>query len=328
MIEVFLNSLVRVVLLVALAVPGFVLQKLKKLPIATLSVLSAIVIYISQPALALYSFLEAEYKSELLFNMGVALVVSFIFNIGLFLISHLIFKKFKPENEAQICTMASALSNCGFFGIPLIQVLFNNPIITVYALIYMIAFNIVLWTFGVWVLTGKKEYVSLKKAFLNLPTIVLVVALPLFFMNLHLATSDNVVISSLMRYFKYFSDFNAPFTMMMMGIRLADMKISSVFSDKKVYVVSVLKLIVFPLLSLAFMLLLRLVPFIAMDDAMVVSLIVCVAMPSATMTISFAENFNGNKDMAVKTVLQTTVFCLITVPLIVTLMSTLGLIAL
>ena len=81
MIEVFLNSLVRVVLLVALAVPGFVLQKMKKLPVATLAVLSTIVIYISQPALALYSFLEAEYKSELLFNMCVALVVSFVFNI-------------------------------------------------------------------------------------------------------------------------------------------------------------------------------------------------------------------------------------------------------
>ena len=328
MIEIFLNSLVRVVLLVALAVPGYVLQKLKKLPTATISVFSAIVIYISQPMLALYSFLEAEYNSEMLINMGVALVLSFVFNIGLFLISYIIFKKFKPENESKICSMASSLSNCGFFGIPLIQVLFNNPIITVYALIYMIAFNIVLWTFGVWALTGKKEYVSIKKAFLNLPTLVLVIALPVFFMNLHLATSENVVISSIMRFCKYFSDFNAPLTMLMMGIRLADMRLLSVFSDKKAYVVSILKLVIFPLLALGLMLLIKLMPFVVIDNAMVVSLIVCVAMPSATMTISFAENFNGSKDTAVKTVLQTTLFCLITIPLIVTLMSLLGLVAL
>jgi len=65
-LEVFLTSLIRVGLLVAMAVPGFVLKKLKKLPENSIAVISALIIYISQPMLSLYSFIEASFSSELL----------------------------------------------------------------------------------------------------------------------------------------------------------------------------------------------------------------------------------------------------------------------
>ena len=52
-LQVFLTSLIRVGLLVAMAVPGFVLKKLKKLPENSIAVISALIIYISQPMLSL-----------------------------------------------------------------------------------------------------------------------------------------------------------------------------------------------------------------------------------------------------------------------------------
>ena len=59
-LEVFLTSLIRVGLLVAMAVPGFVLKKLKKLPENSIAVISALIIYISQPMLSLYSFIDSD----------------------------------------------------------------------------------------------------------------------------------------------------------------------------------------------------------------------------------------------------------------------------
>lgn len=327
-LQVFLTSLIRVGLLVAMAVPGFVLKKLNKLPENSIAVISAIIIYISQPMLSLYSFIEASFSSELLLNMGIAFVLAIVFNLGLLLLAKLIFVKDKNVDAAKVCTVGSALSNCGFMGIPVIKVLFDDPQITIYAIIYMVVFNIVLWTLGVYIITGDKKYVSVKKALLNLPTIVLVIALPIFFLNLNLTASTNPAIQALMQFCDYFNNFNAPLPMLIMGIRLADVKFKEIFNSGRVYLVSLLKLVVFPLIALLLMWVISLIPAFSIDAKMVTSILICVAMPTATMTMTFAEIFNGDKYTAVKVTLQTTLFSIVTIPLFVTVLSLLGFVAL
>ncbi len=327
-LEVFTTSLIRVGLLVAMAVPGFVLKKLKKLPENSIAVISALIIYISQPMLSLYSFIEASFSNELLLNMGIAFVLSIIFNLGLLLLAKVIFLKDKNVEAGKVCTIGSALSNCGFMGIPVIKVLFDDPQITIYALIYMIVFNIVLWTIGVYVITGDKKYVSIKKALLNLPTVVLVIALPIFFLNLNLTSSTNPAIQAMMQFCDYFNNFNAPLPMLIMGIRLADVKFREVFNSGRVYLVSLLKLIIFPVIVLLLMFLINLIPSFNLDSNMITSLLICVAMPTATMTMTFAEIFNSDKYTAVKITLQTTLFSILTIPLFVTVLSLMGFVGL
>lgn len=323
-LDSFTTSLIRVGLLVALAVPGFVLRKLKKLPDNSIVVLSTLIIYISQPMLSLYSFIEAKFSSELLANMGIAFLFAIVFNLGLILVAKLIFLKDKNVDAGKVCSIGSALSNCGFMGIPVIKVLFNDSQITIYALIYMIVFNIVLWTLGVYFMTGDKKYVSVKKALLNLPTIVLVVALPVFFLNLNLTSSTVPAVQAVMRFCQYFNDFNAPLPMLIMGIRLADVKFKEVFNSGRVYLVSLLKLIVFPVIALHTMYLVSLIPAVNLDGKMITSILICVAMPTATMTMTFAEIFNGDRYTAVKITLQTTLFSIVTIPLFVTLLTVFG----
>lgn len=326
MIEIFLTALTKVGLLGALALPGFALKKLNKLPEQTIAVLCALIIYLAQPIQILYSFMTATYTEKLLVYMAIALGLAILFNFGFFLLAKLIFSKASDRKKADVATLSSALSNCGFMGIPLIQLLFKNPAITIFAIIYVVAFNVVLWTFGVYVLTGDKSYVSLKKAFLNLPTIMLVIALPIFFCNLNLATNDNPVIESILTFLKYFNDFSAVFPMMILGIRLADMSAKSLVNDKYVYAVSALKLVIFPLIALGVVMLLRLLPIMQTSEGnfLATSMLIAVSMPSATMAITFAETFDGDKEMAVKGTLVTTILSLITVPLFISLLPFLG----
>ena len=326
MLDIFFTALARVALLGGLAIPGFVLQKLNKLPEQTIGVLCALMIYLAQPVQILYSFVTATYSKDLLLYMAIALVIAIVFNFGFFLLARLIFSGWSDKKKADVATLSASLSNCGFMGIPLIQLLFKNPAITIFAVIYVVAFNIVLWTFGVYVLTGDKSYVSIKKAFLNLPTIVLVIALPIFFLNLNLASSENIVISSVLRFLQYFNDFSAVFPMMILGIRLATMNAKSLVTDKHVYITSAFKLIVFPLIGLGLILLLRLIPIMQAEPAnfMATSLLIAVAMPSATMAITFAETFDADKEMAVKCTLVSTILALITVPLFISIFPLLG----
>ena len=323
-LNVFLTALLRVGILIAFALPGFILQKIKKLPEGAIGTLCALVIYVSQPMLALYSFIEAEFKSELLLNMLFAFLLSIVFVAGFFLIARVFFHKVTEDKKARVCTLASSLSNCGFMGIPVIQVLFNNPEITIYALIFMVVFNVTLWTLGVYEITGDKKYISVKKALLNLPTLVLVVALPIFFLNLGLTKSDNVAIDSLMTFCRGLNNFNATLPMIVLGIRLAQIDLKSIFNDRDVYIVSFVKLIVFPLAALGIMTLFSLIPSFTFDGSLMVSMLICSAMPTATMTISLAETYDGDKEAATKSTLMSTVFSVLTIPLFVTLLALIG----
>ena len=326
--NVFFTSVVRVGLLVAMAIPGFIMQKAKKMPANAIAVMGAIIIYISHPMLALYSFIEAEYSSEMLLNMGIAFVLAIIFNAGTLLIAKLIFLKDKDIPAAKVCTVGSALSNSGFLGIPVVKVLFNDPQITIYALMYMVVFNLVLWTLGIYIITGDKKYISLKKAFLNPSIIALCIGIPIFFMNLNLTASTNPAIQAVMDFCKYFNNFNAPLSMLIMGVRLADIKFRDIFNSKRVYLTSLLKLIVFPLLALLIAWLITLIPSFPIDNKIITCIVVLVAMPTATLTLTLSEMFGGDNYSAVKITLQSTLFSVVTIPLFVTLLSFLGFVTL
>jgi predicted permease len=177
-------------------------------------------------------------------------------------------------------------------------------------------------------MTGDRKYVSIRKAFLNLPTIVLVIALPIFFLNLNLTQSSVPAIQATMQFCQYFNNFNAPLPMLIMGIRLADVRFREVFNSGRVYLVSALKLLVFPLIALLLMWVINLIPTFNLDANLVTSILICVAMPTATMTMTFAEIFNGDKYTAVKVTLQTTLFSIITIPLFVTILSVMGFVGL
>ena len=100
------------------------------------------------------------------------------------------------------------------------------------------------------------------------------------------------------------------------------------FNSGRVYLVSALKLLIFPLIALLIMWLVNLIPAIGLDAKLVTSILICVAMPTATMVMTFAEVYNSDKFTAVKITLQTTLFSILTIPLFVTILSLLGFVSL
>lgn len=68
----FLTSLISVGIMIALAVPGFILKRLNMLPEKAVAALVAVLIYVSQPFLTIDSFLEKDYQPQLLIGMGIS----------------------------------------------------------------------------------------------------------------------------------------------------------------------------------------------------------------------------------------------------------------
>ena len=75
----FSTTALSVLLLIAMAVPGYLLVKTKMLPEKAITYLSVLLLYVSQPFLSIRSFLEVSYTPQLAINLAV------VFGVSLFL---------------------------------------------------------------------------------------------------------------------------------------------------------------------------------------------------------------------------------------------------
>lgn len=321
----FLTTLINVAIMVALAVPGFILKKKSMLPDSAVRVLVMVLMYACQPFLSITSFLEKDYESSLLLNMGLAFVVSFFLHIAMFYVAKLVFSLAKPRTNAsdeerialertrKACNVCSFMGNIGYMGIPVMRALFPQyPEMLMYTAVVIVAFNITSWTFGVYTITGNKKDMSLRRAFLNPAVAPLVVAIPLFLLKRYIPTS---VIEPISNGMSYLADMTLPLAMLVAGIRLADMSVRELFCDPKAYVVCALKLVVSPLMTLGIMLLVRLA-MPSLPASLIIALYIAMAMPCAAMSLNFAELYDGDAKLALKAVLLSTALCTITIPLL------------
>ena len=339
----FSTTALNVLLLVAMAIPGFILVKTKLVKPNAIQYFAAVLLYVSQPFLSLRSFLSVEYSVSLLKNLGIVLGVSFIVQAAVFLVLCLVLRRWFdkpcvtagliadgyvgsamtviPEDDAlksqiaftnrgralRVMAMASVFGNVGFFGVPLLQMLFpEHPQAIAYSAVYIVAMNLMCWTVGAYVLTGDKKYVSLKKALINPQMIVLIVALPLFFCGVTM----NAIPSTVAKIIDYLADMTAPLCMLILGMRFALAPLKQLFCDWKVYFAAVFKNLVFPLIVYVILL-----PF-SLDPMLRVALVLLSAMPVASITLNLAELFNCDQKTAANSILLSTLLCILTIPII------------
>lgn len=331
----FLTSFISVATMIALAVPGFILRRKNMLPEKAVAALVAVLIYVSQPFLTIGSFLEKDYRPELLVGMGVTFLLSLVLHVLAYILSKGTFALFREKKtvesttgesggaelplvskltaEKRICTITSFMGNVGFMGIPVMKALFpESPEMLIYTAVFILGFNIASWTLGVYEVTGDRKNISFRRALLNPPTAALVVALPLFFFKSYIPTDVIVPVSSAVG---YLADMTLPLSMIILGIRLADIKFKTLFTDLKVYVTCFIKLIASPLLAFAVgFALLKLFP--SLDRSVAITVYIVMAMPSASLGLTFAEMFDGDRETAVKATLLTTFLSIITIPLL------------
>lgn len=304
----FTTSLISISLLVALALPGYILVKTKLLPENSAKGFTVFLLYVCQPFLTLKSFIDTPYSREMLKNIGLVVLLSFILLTGLTFLCMLVFGPIKNETVKRASVGCAVFSNCGFMGIPFLQALFPDaPVPVLYCNLFVVMFNLLAWTLLVFVITGEKKHISPLKALLNPPTAALVVALPLFFTNA--AVPKEVMIP-----IDFLANMSAPVSMTVLGIRLAGIRLKELFSGFAVYAVSFARLIAVPLISLGFVMLFSLV--CPLDKTVIITLYIIMAMPSATIVVLLSERYGIESAFAAKATLLSSVLSSVTVPVL------------
>lgn len=176
-----------------------------------------------------------------------------VVHLAAYLVARLAFKAVRGDEETDKAkragTICTFMGNVGFMGIPVVKALFpNNPEMLIYVAIINVSFNVISWTLGVYTITGDKSNVSVRRAFLNPPTVALVAALPLFFFKAYIPAAVFTPIQSCAN---YLAGMTLPLSMIILGIRLAEIPFGSLFTSPVAYVSAALKLVVVPLVSFA-----------------------------------------------------------------------------
>ena len=288
----FLSTFLIVVLIVVLAVPGFVLRKVKLFGERAAGVLAVLLLYVSQPSLMVSSLLGESFSASMLVNFAWVFGFAIVLQLLVYFAAKLIFLRVGELPARRVCVAASYLGNVGFMGIPVMQMLFpEEGILVLYAVVFNIAFNAMAWTLGIYAVSGERRAVRPLKILLNPPTVATVIALPFFFCNVQMP-------SQILTVFSYLGDMTLPLSMIILGVRLADVHLRSLFCDLKVYLAAGVKL-VFPL-----------------DRFVIIALFVIAAMPTASSVLNFAERYGGDTETAACTTLMTTVLCIVTIPVL------------
>ncbi len=309
----FLSCFINVVTIVVLAVPGYFLRKTKLFPEGAATVLAVLLLYIAQPFLMMSSLFNQPFEPSMLINFMWVILFAIVLQILVFFAARLIFSASKEIAAKRACEATSYLGNVGFMGIPVMQMLFpENGEMVLYTVVYNIAFNAMCWTLGVYAVTGEKKSVKPYKIILNPPTIAAIVALPFFFLNVHIPVQVMTPVS-------YLGDMTLPLSMIILGVRLADMKPVLLVNNWRVYVASALKLVVSPLLSLGVLLLVDLI--CPLDRFVIIALYIIAAMPTASSALNFAEMYGGDRETAAASTLMSTILCIVTIPVLMLLLE-------
>lgn len=267
--------------LLLLAVPGWILRKFNIVRKEIMRELSIILLYISQPFLLIASFQKAEYSEQVLVDMGYVLLLAlctvFIVSIIAYVIFH---KRFKENYPNRLLTFASICGNYGFFGIPVLQILFpNKPEVIIYSTACLLVLNLFCWTIGAFLVSSDKKYVSVKKAIINPTVIAVVIALPMFATQTKLPTE-------LLTVCDYIGNITTPLSMLVLGMRFSEVRLKDIFSNLKNYVAIIMKLLISPLIAYA----LLQIPM-PISDMAHRCIVILMAMPPAIVTLTTVECF-------------------------------------
>ena len=300
----FTTTLITVAIMLAYAIPGFIFVKTKAIKPDSIGAFARILLFVCQPALFLYSFNAADFSLGFFKQMGIFFGLCMGMQILVMVTLTLILKNKFDDIRNRICTIASALANVGFFGVPLLEaVLPGHPEAVVFSTVFSVSLNLLSWTLAVGIISWDRKKMSVRNMILNPTTVSLLVALPLFFTGTKLPTVISPIVELLAR-------MTTPMCMLILGMRLATVTPKDLFCNPRIYLSTAIKNVVYPLLSFL------IIYFIPLPTYIKVTFFLLGCCPAASMVLNMSELVGEGQTQAACSVLISTLSCIVTIPLL------------
>lgn len=296
-----LRSLVMIFILI---IPGVIFKKANLLSDDQAAGLNSFVVNLTWPCLVIDA-MQIEFNMQTLKDSGCILLLCALIFAALFVISVPAAKLIRLTKSKQYLVIFMLLfGNTGFIGIPVIKALYGDGALFFAAIVELIN-DILLFTVGI-LLIQLSAGVNIKmnfKQFLSPGLIGVIIGLVLFLLDIRLP-------SLLAGSIEMIGNATTPLTMFVIGFQVAGLKIKEVVGDWQVYAVLALRLLAVPVVALL------IVKLFAGDFSLLEKvLVISFAMPAAAVSAIFSQQYHGEIAFATKSVLLSTVFSLLTIPI-------------
>ncbi len=303
--DLYLATRNQMIFLFLLILIGFCLSKFGILPDGTAKILALLENNVFIPALVAGTFIN-NFTAEKLRTAGILFGFSSLWLIVLVPLSILIPRWIvKDEYTRNIFTYGLAFANFGFMGNSVVLALF--PEIFMEYLFFTLPLWILIYLWGVPQLllpkTEKKGKASALKRFLNPMLIGMLAGMVIGITGIRLPSAVTSVVGTL-------GECMSPLAMILTGVIISKIDLRKVFKDRSIYIASVIRLILIPLVFIALFAVWKL------DRTVVICTVCTVAMPLGLNTVVIPAAYGKDPTTAAGMALISHLLSCLTIPVI------------
>lgn len=302
MLDNFITVALQVATLFLIMLVGYICGKTKILKENAIKGLTDLVLYVATPAAILQSFANEARTNEKTLNLFYVFIFSVLIHIFTIVFVKLVIRS-KDIDTNKILRYSIIFSNCGYMSFPLQKAILGD-IGVFYGAVFVAVFNITVWSYGVLLVSGDKKCLSPKKILLNPTIISVVLSILIYLLQIKLPGFLSNAVTHL-------GNLNTPLPMLIIGYNLSTFGVLKAFTDKRIYLTTMLRLIFVPALSLGVMVV------FGISGIPLIACIVAASAPTAANTVMFATKYGLSSELAVKIVSFSTLCSIITMPFFV-----------
>ena len=289
----------QIVVMLAMMSIGVVLFKIGQIDEKGVAQLSNLALYVATPCVVIRSLAIPFDAAQLQSGLIVMLFFAIIF------VASVVVGRFGCGKADHIGTFAVVFSNTGFVGIPLIQGILGDEYVF-FVTMTMVVGTITFWTYGVLLMSGDKNEVSVKKILTNPNLIAVVVGIILFFFVDQLPYIPQQVLNAM-------ANLNTGLGMIILGATLGASNIGLMVTDTRLYKAIALRLVAVPLICIPILM------FMPAPYEVRMVLMIAAAAPAASATSMLALKYGGDYSYGTGLAIGTTIISMVTMPLVLAL---------
>lgn len=301
----------QILILSIMTVVGVVAYKFKAINKENANGLVKVIIKITLPLLIFTSFAGTELNDEIIINFPIIFASAYFSVFTLYLLSKISSNALKLDSEnSALHSVHTMFGNIVFLGFPILNAIYPGGEGLIYAAIFQLAHDTLMWTWGIYILNNGSPTKSSKnwKHLLNPNTIAFVLGVLFAIINIEIPELIYTPLSKLGHITIYLS-------MIYIGSILAAIKLKSLVSNLRSYVLSFNKLLFGPIILIGLFFLAIKLGLNIPKKAIVVS-VMQAAMPCMIIISVLADEMGLNSKQAVENIFVSSVLSALSLPII------------
>lgn len=268
---------------------------------APLSILS---LYLITPCLILNAF-QIEFSSEIVTGVLLSLLYAVLAHLLFLLLTAILRKPLKLDAVEQASLI---YTNCGNLILPLITALLGSEWL-IYSTVFICVHLILLWSHGRSLLSGARAF-SLRALLTNVNILSCAAGLILFVFRLRLPAFLLTVTDSL-------ASMVGPINMIVIGMLIGGAPLYQIFTNRRVYLVSALRLLLLPVVLLLVLKCSGLPNLHPNGSTLLLITLLAASAPSASAITQMSQVFGSDAVQSSQISILSTIFSILTMPLVV-----------